>query len=147
MTQLQRQWQEMAAGEQKLADERLEMSRERLEMQATTRRLSQTRCSLCKIGDRTKELADMMTISEGAGERPNVLEQRFSMTDATDPVNFILDRGDTNAANWATRQMDMRQSIVSRLSSPMDVIAAGQMDDDDDLLLARFDAMKSSFFE
>lgn len=132
MTQLQRQWQEMVGREQKLADERLEMSRERLEMQALTRRLSETRCSLCKIGDRTKELADLMVTSDdGVNGEPPPNRRDTATTDAI--LNHDMKRYDV-----------LTESRFS--SAPLPI--ADQIDyDDDDLLLARFNVMNFGFMD
>ncbi|EAA07126.4 AGAP010444-PA, partial [Anopheles gambiae str. PEST] len=62
MQLIQRQFREVSEREDRLAKEKIEFSKERLELQAARRKLLQTRCSLCKIGDKSQEIAgDLLT--------------------------------------------------------------------------------------
>lgn len=57
---LQQNVQELADREAKLSQERYDLSRDRLELQSLRRKLFDSRCSLCKIGERSQQLGDML---------------------------------------------------------------------------------------
>lgn len=63
MKQLQQNGQELMEREARLAQERYDLSRERLELQALRRKVFESRCSLCKIGERSQQLSDMLAKS------------------------------------------------------------------------------------
>lgn len=58
---LQQSYAELTDREAKLSQAKFELSRERLELQQLRKQLRQTRCSLCKIGDQSKEMSDLLT--------------------------------------------------------------------------------------
>lgn len=62
--QLQRNFNELSERESKLSYEKLELSKERMELQVLRRKLFQGRCSLCKIGERSREISNLLTNAE-----------------------------------------------------------------------------------
>lgn len=62
---LQRNFREFSEREAKLSQEKLDLSKERIELQALRKRLFSGRCSLCKIGEKSKELSNILTNVEG----------------------------------------------------------------------------------
>ncbi|XP_055631374.1 fas-binding factor 1 [Toxorhynchites rutilus septentrionalis] len=58
---IQKQFREISEREDRLSRDKIELSKERLELQAVRKRLQTTRCSLCKIGERTQEMGEYLT--------------------------------------------------------------------------------------
>lgn len=58
---LQRNFNELSEREAKLSQEKLELSKERIELQTMRKRLFEDRCSLCKIGEKSQEISEMLT--------------------------------------------------------------------------------------
>lgn len=84
----QRAQHELTAREQRCAQERLDVSRERLELQAVRGELYRNRCSLCKIGERSKELGEMLTRKAAAAGGPEVRAE----LELRDDVDAMLER-------------------------------------------------------
>ena len=57
---LQKYSSEMSERESKISNQKIELSKERLELQSLRRKLHDSRCSLCKIGDQTAELKNII---------------------------------------------------------------------------------------
>lgn len=57
---LQKYTMELSERETKIARERLDVSREKLELQSQRKKLFETRCSLCKIGEKASELKGIL---------------------------------------------------------------------------------------
>lgn len=68
---IQKHSRELSQKEANLSEERLEISRERLEIQSLRKKLYQSRCSLCKIDDRSKEISDILTKNDDS-ENPKL---------------------------------------------------------------------------
>lgn len=66
---MQQNWRDLAQRETKHGEEKLAMSRERLELQAMRKKLYLSRCSLCKIGERSQEISDLLMKNEGTTNR------------------------------------------------------------------------------
>ncbi|XP_053675089.1 fas-binding factor 1 homolog [Anopheles nili] len=75
---VQRQFREVSEREDRLAKDKIEFSKERMELQAARRKLSQTRCSLCKIGDKSQELGDILTTNTDSVADDLKLEANFA---------------------------------------------------------------------
>lgn len=82
---LQRNFNELSVREAKLSHEKLELCKERMELQAMRKKLFQTRCSLCKIGEKSKEISDMLTNTDGQD-----VESIFQNTNHISPDRFLL---------------------------------------------------------
>lgn len=87
---MQQNYRDLTNRERNLSQAKLEMAKERLELQSLRNKLSQTRCSLCKIGERSQELADILTKSNN--------DNAFYST-AADGINDGADRA-TNEMNF-----------------------------------------------
>ncbi|KAG4070377.1 hypothetical protein HA402_006519 [Bradysia odoriphaga] len=77
---LQQQSRDVMHREQNLSAQKLELSKERLELQSIQRKLYQSRCSLCKIGDRSKEISNLLSQKDQQAERtafqvPNTIDE------------------------------------------------------------------------
>lgn len=57
---LQKYTMELSERESKIARERLEVSQEKLDLQSQRKKLFETRCSLCKIGEKASELKGIL---------------------------------------------------------------------------------------
>lgn len=57
---LQKYAMELSERETKVARERLDVSQEKLELQSQRKKLFETRCSLCKIGEKASELKGIL---------------------------------------------------------------------------------------
>lgn len=82
---LQKYTMELSERESKIARERLEVSQEKLDLQSQRKKLFETRCSLCKIGEKANELkgillndpTDFDNINSGNNEQLNA--ENFSV--------------------------------------------------------------------
>ncbi|XP_061517740.1 fas-binding factor 1 [Anopheles gambiae] len=94
MQLIQRQFREVSEREDRLAKEKIEFSKERLELQAARRKLLQTRCSLCKIGDKSQEIAgDLLTTNTDSVADDLKLEANFAeMQNRLDVAGLRLDQ-------------------------------------------------------
>lgn len=130
--------QELADREAKLSQERYDLSRDRLELQSMRRKIFESRCSLCKIGERSQQLGNMlaksgMDVQQKMGDVPNM--------DVVDPIG---DHGRFGADNL-TSVLDLE--LGAELEKLKQYGVDG-MDDDNDLLLDpelmmhRLDVMK-----
>uniref|UniRef100_A0A182RBB7 Fas-binding factor 1 C-terminal domain-containing protein n=1 Tax=Anopheles funestus TaxID=62324 RepID=A0A182RBB7_ANOFN len=89
---IQRQFLEVSEREDRLAKEKIEFSKERLELQAARRKLLQTRCSLCKIGDKSQEIGDLLTTNTDSVADDLKLEANFvEMQNRLDCTGLKLD--------------------------------------------------------
>uniref|UniRef100_A0A182S6E4 Fas-binding factor 1 C-terminal domain-containing protein n=1 Tax=Anopheles maculatus TaxID=74869 RepID=A0A182S6E4_9DIPT len=92
MQLVQRQFREVSEREDRLAKEKIEFSKERLELQAARRKLLQTRCSLCKIGDKSQEIGDLLTTNTDSVADDLKLEANFAeMQNRLDSTAVKLD--------------------------------------------------------
>ncbi|XP_052890060.1 fas-binding factor 1-like [Anopheles moucheti] len=92
MQLVQRQFREVSEREDRLAKEKIEFSKERLELQAARRKLLQTRCSLCKIGDKSQEIGDLLTTNTDSVADDLKLEANFAeMQNRLDCTGLKLD--------------------------------------------------------
>lgn len=57
---LQKYTLELSEREAKIAKERLDVNQDKLNLQSQRKKLSETRCSLCKIGDKANELKGIL---------------------------------------------------------------------------------------
>lgn len=149
---LQSQYQDLNRRETKLSQSRLDLSRERLELQTLRKKLYQSRCSLCKIGERSQELTDLLTTQESKmnqlpNDMPNLEHEPLNYEQYNDDqiedllnreVAFEMNR--INEANLIDQDdADDNYSRGGTFNLPLE--------EDSDILLARFNAMNKSFME
>ncbi|XP_050079539.1 fas-binding factor 1 [Anopheles maculipalpis] len=92
MQLVQRQFREVSEREDRLAKEKIEFSKERMELQAARRKMLQTRCSLCKIGDKSQEIGDLLTTNTDSVADDLKLEANFAeMQNRLDSTAVRLD--------------------------------------------------------
>lgn len=91
---LQKYAMELTERETKIARERLELNQERLNLQSQRKKLFETRCSLCKIGEKANELK-------------GIIQQDSSMNDFDD----------INTANNEVLHGENFQNIASSISN------------------------------
>lgn len=137
MQMLHQNGQELADREAKLSQERYDLSRERLELQSMRRKILDSRCSLCKIGERSQQLGDMLAKSG--------IEAQPQLGDVADldigPVGGHGKFGAGNLNSMFNLEMGVELEQLKQYG-------ASGMDDDSDLLLDpelmmhRLDAMK-----
>lgn len=85
---LQKYTMELSERETKIAKERLDVNQEKLDLQSQRKKLFETRCSLCKIGEKANELkgiiqkdpTDFDDINSANNEQMNV--ENFSVASA-----------------------------------------------------------------
>lgn len=133
MSHLQLQSQELITRETKLSQEKFELSQERLELQAMRRKMYQSRCSLCKIGDQSQELAELLSKADVTHFQnfPN-----FQHKKNEEDVDELLDREVTHGMQNMT-ELPAGQTTQSFDTNDMEA----------DLLLARFEAMNKGFLK
>lgn len=130
---LQKYAMELSERETKVARERLDVSQEKLELQSQRKKLFETRCSLCKIGEKASELkgilkqdpTDFDDINSANNEQMNV-------------ENFASTMGDLGP--FYSQEMNFMPSLenVPNLADMSDDFL------DSDLLMLKFDILKSN---
>jgi hypothetical protein len=95
---LQKHANELADRESSIASEKLQISKERLELQALKQKLAESKCSLCRIGEanqRQEHQIDQFMNSTGDGNFNELLEkfvsQRDTIPNLTDMSDNLLD--------------------------------------------------------
>lgn len=127
MRLLQQNGQELADRESKHSQDRYDLSRERLELQAMRRKILDSRCSLCKIGERSQQLGDMLAQSGVDGHQPPTLG------DVPD-----LDVGPIGGGSVRFSSDNLNAMLDRELAAELDKLkkyGASGMDDGNDLLL------------
>lgn len=129
---LQKYSMELSERETKIARERLDVKQEKLELQSQRKKLFETRCSLCKIGEKASELkgliqkdpTDFNDINSANNEQMNV-------------ENFNAAMGNFGAFY----SQDLPSADVEHLPNLADM-----SDDflDSDLLMLKFDILNSN---
>lgn len=124
---------ELSERETKVARERLDVSQEKLELQSQRKKLFETRCSLCKIGEKASELkgilqkdpTDFDDINSANNEQLNV-------------ENFGSAMGDLGP--FYSQEMNFMPSLenVPNLADMSDDFL------DSDLLMLKFDILNSN---
>lgn len=135
--------------EQNVSAQKLELSKERLELQSIRSKLYQSRCSLCKIGDRSKEIADLLTKNDQKRENsfqvPNTIDDiaEVPFKELTNFDNMI----DTELAN-ALQSLENMNNVKSFEINLDDIPNLTDTSDhllDPDLLMLKFDALHSNY--
>lgn len=131
----------MSERETKIARERLDLNSEKLEMQAQRKRFHETRCSLCKIGEKANELKGFMQLSQHhqQGKDANV-------DDDFDNIN-----GDNNERvnvesfnfSGSARDKNLMASIAEDLENVPNLVDMNDDMLDSDLLMLKFDVLNS----
>lgn len=133
---LQKYTLELTEREARIAKERLDVNQEKLELQSQRKKLFETRCSLCKIGERANELkgiiqkdpTDFDDINSANNEQMNI--ENFSSTSG---LNF---------GSFYNQDLQLLPSVdlenVPNLTDMSDDFL------DSDLLMLKFDLLNSN---
>ncbi len=132
--------------EQNLSAQKLELSKERLELQSVRRKLYQSRCSLCKIGDRSKETSDLLTHNDqqlgNSLQVPNTTDEI-----AEEPFKELTNFDtmiDAELAQSLENMNDLKQFEINLNDIPNLTNTSGHLLDSD-LLMLKFDALHSNY--
>lgn len=132
--------------EQNVSAQKLELSKERLELQSIRRKLYQSRCSLCKIGDRSKEISDILTKNDKQPDSsflvPNTIdeiaEEPFKeLTNFDDLIDAELAQSLENMNDFKSFEINLND--IPNLTNTSDHLL------DSDLLMLKFDALHSNY--
>jgi hypothetical protein len=138
---LQKYTMEQSERETKLAKERLDLNHEKLELQSQRKKLFETRCSLCKIGEKANELkgiilkdpTDFDDINSANNELGNM--ENFSNS-------FGAVHGNFGASSFFHQDLQFQPSVDLE-----NVPNLADMNDDfldSDLLMLKFDILNSN---
>lgn len=133
--------------EQNVSAQKLELSRERLELQSIRRKLYQSRCSLCKIGDRSKEISDLLTKNDQQ-QPDNSLRVPNTIDDiAEGPFKELTNFDNIIDAELAQslENMDDFKSFEVNLDDIPNLTNTSDHLLDSDLLMLKFDALHSNY--
>lgn len=133
----------MSDRESKIANQKIELSKERLELQSLRRKLYDSRCSLCKIGDQTSELKsiiqrdpnDFDNIGNNLSSDPL---RRFEVSGA---ITDQLLNGSTNAQSSESMEDFFKQDINVDLDGVPNLTDMSDDLLDSDLLLLKFNVL------
>lgn len=132
--------------EQNVSAQKLELSKERLELQSIRRKLYQSRCSLCKIGDRSKEISELLTKNgkqpDSSFQVPNTIdeiaEEPFKeLTNFDDLIDAELAQSLENMNSFKSFEINLND--IPNLTNTSDHLL------DSDLLMLKFDALHSNY--
>ncbi|XP_065079447.1 fas-binding factor 1 [Ochlerotatus camptorhynchus] len=149
---VQRQFREISEREDRLSKEKIAFSKERLELQTIRKRMQTTRCSLCKIGDRSQEMGEYLT---AVNNTESVADDRKLEANFFEMQHRDLGKLDQFFDGDVERQL---QSFLERNRVEEDDVMVGatnlvpniaENEDgtiDTDLLVLKFDALKSQNF-
>jgi Fas-binding factor 1 len=139
----QRQMRELGEREDRLAREKIEMSKERLELQALRKKLYQSRCSLCKIGERSQEISDILTSSEPVADDHKIIEANFlelQRQEASKMDKLFDSDVDVQYKNFKVQnELETNLNLLPNISEMPDSVL------DPELLMLKFDVLKGHF--
>lgn len=133
---LQKYAMELSERETKIAKERLDVNQAKMNLQSQRKKLFETRCSLCKIGEKANELKgliqkDPMDFDGINNEQQQTNEESFSMASG----NFkTLYTKDANLLMPASIDLENVPNLVDMSDDFLD----------SDLLMLKFDIMNSN---
>ncbi|XP_058462971.1 trichohyalin [Malaya genurostris] len=145
---VQRQFREVSEREDRLAKDKIELSKERLELQSLRKRLQTNRCSLCKINEKSQEMGDYLTTAHNsesvADDRKleaNFLEMQHRELGRLD--QFFDGDLESQLQSFFERnrvdQIDVSDLVPNSIENEDGTV-------NDELLLLKFDALKSQVF-
>lgn len=132
---LQKYTMELSERETKIAKERLDVNEEKLDVQSQRKKLFETRCSLCKIGEKANELKGIIQ------KNPTDFDDINSANNETlNMENFSMASGNFGAFHHQDLQFlpSVDLENVPNLSDMNDDFL------DSDLLMLKFDVLNSN---
>lgn len=133
---MQKYTMELSERETRTARERLDLNAEKFELQAQRKKLYETRCSLCKIGEKANELKGIMQLSKTSANDDN---------DDFDDINSANNER-VNVESFGfniSRDANMMASIVDDLDNVPNLVDMNDEMLDADLLMLKFDVLNS----
>lgn len=125
---------ELSERETKIARERLDLNGEKLEMQAQRKKLQETRCSLCKIGEKANELKGIMQLSQQSKDA--------NIDDDFDDINGSNnERANFDSFNFNFRDSTLMSNIAEDLENVPNLVDMNDDMLDSDLLMLKFDLL------
>lgn len=142
---MQQHSRDLLTREKSVSAQKLELSKERLELQSIRRKLYQSRCSLCKIGDRSKELSDILTKDQQPDSLyplPNTIDEIAEgpfkeLTNFDNMIDAELAQSLENMDDFKAFEINLND--IPNLTNTSDHLL------DSDLLMLKFDALHSNY--
>ena len=129
---LQKYTMELSERETKIAKERVDLNAEKLEFQAQRKKLLDTRCSLCKIGEKANELKGIMQLNKDAADNFDDIEDGVN-NERVNVENFIFNTKDSNLMTNIAEDLENVPNLVDMNDDMLD----------SDLLMLKFDVLNS----
>lgn len=143
--------------EQHLSQAKYEMTKERLDLQSTRNKLYQSRCSLCKIGEHSVELADILTKNKSNHELLNIVDNDNEIAESTsDQKEFDIPNLDVDSKQYekyldlkVTTALNKMKSSTSKHNLEINLDSIPSITNtsndllDHELLLVKLEAMRS----
>lgn len=132
---LQKYTMELSERETKIAKERLDVNEEKLDVQSQRKKLFETRCSLCKIGEKANELKGIIQ-----KDPTDFYDINSANNETLNMENFITASGNFGAFHHQDLQFlpSVDLENVPNLSDINDDFL------DSDLLMLKFDVLNSN---
>ncbi|KAL1382795.1 hypothetical protein pipiens_013226 [Culex pipiens pipiens] len=158
MQLVQRQFREVSDREDRLSKDKIELSKERMELQSLRKRLQTTRCSLCKISERSQEIGDYLTAAHNNSEsvaddrklEANFFEMQQSSRDIGKLDNFFDGDVERQLQSFLDRNRVENCGGLGEAGTSYNMVPnIAENEDgtiDTDLLLLKFDVLKSQDF-
>lgn len=131
---LQKYTMELSERETRIAKEKLDINAEKLELQAQRKKIFDTRCSLCKIGDKANELKGIIKH-----------QQNDINGDDFDNINSINDER-ANGESFGTvfqHEMNLMTNFTEDLENVPNLVDMNDDMLDSDLLMLKLDVINS----
>lgn len=138
---LQKYTMDLSERETKIARERLDLNAEKLEMQSQRKKLYETRCSLCKIGEKANELKGIMQLSQHQQSKDANVDDDFD--DINRDNNERVNVESFNFSGSSARDMNLMASIAEDLENVPNLVDMNDDMLDSDLLMLKFDVLNS----
>lgn len=138
---LQKYTMDLSERETKIARERLDLNAEKFEMQSQRKKLYETRCSLCKIGEKANELKGIMQLSQHQQNKDANVDDDFD--DINRDNNERVNVESFNFSGSSARDMNLMASIAEDLENVPNLVDMNDDMLDSDLLMLKFDVLNS----
>lgn len=132
---MQKYTMELSERETRIAKERLDLNAEKLELQTQRKKIFESRCSLCKIGEKANELKGIMQFSQ--------LKSANDDNDDFDNINSA----NNERANADSFRFNLNSNFMTSIAEDLENVPnLVDMNDemlDSDLLMLKFDVLNS----
>lgn len=135
---LQKYTMELSERETKIARERLDVNGEKLELQSQRKKLFDSRCSLCKIGEKANELKDIIQL-----QQQDVNNVDFDDINSANNEQANVESLSGNFGTFYKRDMSLMASITEDLENVPNLVDMNDEMLDSDLLMLKFDVLNS----